>query len=417
MKTNNIDEPKPVSVVMIGTGNRARKYLDYIIEHPERVTVTAVVEPNRLRRETFARVCNLPQNAVYESADDFFSHERMADAVVIATPDKYHYRQTLQAIEKGYHVLLEKPVAQTADEARDIMLAAERAGVIVNVCYVLHFHPYFIKLRDLVNSGEYGDIVSINHVAPVGVDRACHVYVRGVWNRKEVSGPLFTSKCCHDVDWLMWLTGSRCRSVTSYGSRRHFTCDRAPATASQRCIDCSTEASCPFSAVDLYKRRHAWIDNFDVPDGLTIDDVIDAELQSGPYGRCVYHCDNDVVDRQVVAMEMESGVTVNISVNVFSTLNNRLTTINLTGAEITGDESTITVNTFRPRSTQVFDFSDTLNAPYHAGADLMTIENFVAAIETGRDNSHTSIANAVESQLLCDLIEESRLGAGKPLSR
>ena len=398
-----------IDVALLGAGNRARKYLEYIIAHPDEARLVAVVEPNRLRRESVARKCQLPADALFESSDDFFARGHIADAVIIATPDKYHYPQAMSAIQCGYHILLEKPIAQTVEEAEQIKLAADRAGVIVNVCYVLHFHPYFVKLRELVNSGRYGQIVSISHSAPVGIDRAGHVYVRGIWNRSEAQGPLLTSKCCHDLDFLVWLTDSHCRSLSSFGSLRWFTSENAPAGSAERCIDCKTETTCPFSAIDLYRNRHAWISNFDVPNGMTINDAIEEQLANGPYGRCVYHCDNDVVDRQVVAMEMESGVTIDLTVDVFTTSNRRVTKISMTNAEIIGDEHAITIRKFRPRATETYDFSDTIDAPYHAGADLETVSNFLTAIRQGRDNSHTGIAHALESQRLCDAIEQSRL--------
>lgn len=408
---DNITARKPVSVVMIGAGNRARKYLEYIISSPGRVTVAGVVEPNPLRRESFADHCGVPADRRYSSVDDFFSLGRMADAVIIATPDDCHYEQSMRAIGLGYHVLLEKPIAQTDEEGEAIARAAKRAGVVVNVCYVLHFHPYFLKLRELARSGEFGRIVSVSHRSPVGIDRATHVYVRGAWGRKETSGPLLTSKCCHDIDFLIWLTGSPCRRVSSYGSLRWFTEANAPEGSAPRCIDCSAEAGCPFSAVDLYRRRRDWISNFDVPAGTTIDDAIERELATGVYGRCVYRCDNDVVDRQVVAMETESGITIDFAMDLFTNDCRRTTRISLTNGEIVGDEQGITATTFRPRSTRHIDFSHTVGAPFHAGADLVTVENFINAVTGMPDDSRTDITDALESQRTCDAIEASRLAA------
>lgn len=398
-----------MSVVLVGAGNRARKYLEYIISSPDRARLVGVVDPNPLRREAIASRCSLPAEACYDSADDFFALGRVADAVIIATPDDCHYRQSMQAIALGYHVLLEKPISQTDEEAAAIAAAATKAGVVVNVCYVLHFHPYFVRLRQLALSGELGRIVSVSHRSPVGIDRSTHVYVRGAWGRKETSGPLLTSKCCHDIDFLIWLIGSRMKRVSSFGTLRWFTHENAPEGAAARCIECGVEADCPFSAIDLYRRRHDWISNFDVPEGSTIDDAIERELATGRYGRCVYECDNDVVDRQVVTMETESGVTIDFSMDLFTADPRRITRISLTGGEIVGDEESITVTTFRPRATRRYDFSAMFNKPFHCGADLATVENFINAINGAHDDSHTGIEDAIESQRTCDAIERSRL--------
>lgn len=401
---------EPVSIVMIGAGNRARKYLEYIIATPSRARVVGVVEPNALRRNAMADHCNLPAEARYDSVESFFNAGKIADGVIIATPDVYHYEHSMRAISLGYHVLLEKPIAQTDAEAVEIAGAAARAGVVCNVCYVLHFHPYFVKLRELARSGRLGRIVSVSHRSPVGIDRSTHVYVRGAWGRKETSGPLLTSKCCHDIDYILWLTGSRCRRVSSYGSLGWFTRENAPEGSASRCIDCAVEATCPYSAVDLYRNRREWINNFDVPEGTTMSQAIERELSSGPYGQCVYRCDNDVVDRQVVAMEMESGVTVDFAMDLFTPDCRRTTRIIMTNGEIIGDERSITVNKLRPRESEYYDFSDLMGAPFHAGADLMTVGNFIDAINGLPDDSNTDIVSVLESQRVCDAIEESRLG-------
>lgn len=414
-ETGNNNAQLPVRIAMIGAGNRARKYLEYILSNPGEARLVAVVDPNELRRDEIAQKCNLPADRQYAAAEEFFAQGHIADAVIIVSPDNCHYAQSVAAINAGYHILLEKPVAQSVEEARDIARRAHQAGVVVNVCYVLHFHPYFIKLRELVNSGRYGRLVSVSHRAPVGIDRASHVYVRSMWGRKEKSGPLFTSKCCHDLDYLLWLTGAHCVRLGSYGTLRWFKEENAPAGSAARCVDCKVEESCPYSAVDLYKRRKDWISNFDIKPGETLDDAIDRELHDGPYGRCIYRCDNNVTDRQTVTMELDNGVIVDMTLDVFTTRNNRVTTLLMTGAEIEGDESTIRVTTFRPRTTEIYDFSETLNAPLHAGADLLTVKNFLDAIHGRPQDSHTSVEDAVESQELCDLIEQSRETSSKSL--
>lgn len=400
-----------ITVAMIGAGNRARKYLEYFLSNPLKAKVVAIAEPIRQRRDSLAQKAGVDTANRFDSDDAFFARGKIADAVIIASPDSEHHRQTMKAISLGYHVLLEKPIAQSDTEGEAMARAAAASGLVVNVCYVLHFHPYFAKLHQLVTSGKLGQIVSISHRAPVGIDRAAHIYVRSEWGRKESSGPLLTSKCCHDIDFLLWLTGSRCRRLSSHGSRRWFTIENAPRGAAERCIHCDTavEASCPFSAVDLYRRRHDWISNFDFTPPATLDQAIEQQLVSGPYGRCVYHCDNNVVDRQVVAMEMESGATIDMALDLFTTDCRRSTRISLTNGEITGNELSITVSTFRPRSTEIFDFSDIASRPFHAGADLLVVDNFINAINGMPDTSHTSLNDALESQRTCDAIEVSRL--------
>ncbi len=408
IRHNDTADTRPLSIAVIGAGNRARKYLQYIIANPHEARLAAIADPNHLRCEHFARQAGADTSICFNSMEEMIAANIKIDAVIIASPDALHYSQTLEAINHGYHVLLEKPIAQTAKECRDILETAREKGVIVKVCYVLHFHPYFKKLRQLIESGRYGSPISISHRAPVGIDRAGHVYVRDIWSRKETSGPLLTSKCCHDLDLIVWYTGSRCRRLASFGSLSWFKAENAPEESAQRCLDCKVERQCPFSAIDLYRRRHEWTGNFDIKDGESLEDVIERELSTGRHGRCVYHCDNDVVDHQVLAMEMESGVSVNFSMDVFTIDGHRTTRVSLTNGEIYGNELSLTAVRFAPRETVTFDFADLDGAPYHAGADLATVADFIATILSGEDLSDTGIDKSIESQRICELAEHSR---------
>ena len=399
---------KPVSIVAIGAGNRTNKYLEYVKQHPDRVRLVGVVELNDIRRQSVAERFGLEPSQCYADYHDFFRNPVQTDAVMVCTPENMHFEPTMLAIEAGYHVLLEKPIAQTLEECQAIGEAARKKGVLVSVCHVLRYHPYFMKVKELVDSGELGHIISINHRTSVGVDRAAHGFVRGIWRSERLSNPMLMSKCCHDIDFLLWLTKTPCRKLTSFGSLRWFKAKNAPEGSAERCIDCGVESHCPFSAVDLYQVRRDWIANFDVPEGKTIDDVIEDQLREGLYGRCVYHCDNDVVDHQIVSMEMESEVTINFSMDIFTLKDCRETHISLTEGEIDGDENRLRVRRFRGAEETVYDFSGLAHQPFHAGADLAIIADFIDAIRTGRRDLVTSIERSVESHRICFEAERSR---------
>jgi predicted dehydrogenase len=399
---------KQVSIVAIGAGNRTNKYLEYVKQHPDKAKLVGVVELNEIRRNKIAEKFCLEPSACFTDYHDFFRSSLKVDAVMICTPENMHYEPCMMAIEAGYHVLLEKPIAQTPEECIAIGEAARRKNVIVTVCHVLRYHPYFIKLKELACSGELGNIISINHRTAVGVDRAAHSFVRGPWRKESETNPMLISKCCHDIDFLLWLTKTRCRKLTSFGSLRWFKSTNAPEGSAHRCIDCQVESQCPFSAVDLYRIRRDWIANFDVPQGKNIDEVIEEELEQGLYGRCIYHCDNDVVDHQIVSMEMESEVTINFSMDIFTLEDHRATQICLTEGEIEGDETQIKVRRFRGGEETIYDFSDIKHKPFHAGADLDLMNDFIEAIQTEGKYLRTSIDLSVESHRICFEAERSR---------
>ena len=399
---------KQVSIVAIGAGNRTNKYLEYVKQHPDKAKLVGVVELNEIRRNKIAEKFNIEPSACFTDYHDFFRSSLKVDAVMICTPENMHYEPCMMAIEAGYHVLLEKPIAQTPEECIAIGEAARRKNVIVTVCHVLRYHPYFIKLKELACSGELGNIISINHRTAVGVDRAAHSFVRGPWRKESETNPMLISKCCHDIDFLLWLTKTRCRKLTSFGSLRWFKSTNAPEGSAHRCIDCQVESQCPFSAVDLYRIRRDWIANFDVPQGKNIDEVIEEELEQCLYGRCIYHCDNDVVDHQIVSMEMESEVTINFSMDIFTLEDHRATQICLTEGEIEGDETQIKVRRFRGGEETIYDFSDIKHKPFHAGADLDLMNDFIEAIQTEGKYLRTSIDLSVESHRICFEAERSR---------
>lgn len=408
MSIHSNESRRPVSIVAIGAGNRTNKYLEYVKQHPDKVKLVGVVELNDIRRKHVADCFSLDASQCFVDYRDFFQHPVEADAVMICTPENMHFEPTMQAIERGYHILLEKPIAQTLEECMLIAQAARKHGVLVSVCHVLRYHPYFMKIKELVDSGELGNIISINHRTSVGLDRTAHGFVRGLWRKEAVTNPMLMSKCCHDIDFLLWLTKTPCRKLTSFGSLRWFKEKNAPEGSAARCVDCKVESRCPFSAVDLYRVRRDWIANFDVPEGKTIDEVIEEQLRYGLYGRCVYRCDNDVVDHQIVSMEMESEVTINFSMDVFTVKDNRETHICLTEGEIDGDETRLKVCRFRGAKEEVYDFSDLAHQPFHAGADLNIVADFIDAIQKNRRNVVTSIEQSVESHRICFEAERSR---------
>ncbi len=367
----------PVRLAAIGAGNRMRTYMQYVEKNPHAVRLVAVIEPDSVRRNMLADRFGVPQEMRFASDKDFFALPHVADAVVICSPDKFHYPQSLMAIEKGYHILLEKPIARSAEECEEILRRSDEAGVRVSVCHVLRFHAMFLKIKELVASGRYGKIIGITHNEGVGIDRATHSYVRGTMNSEEENTSLLLAKCCHDVDLLLWISGGRCRAVSSFGSLRWFRKENAPASAALRCIDCAEEMQCPFSAVDLYKRRRDWIRNFIPGPGQTVDDVIDNELHEGRYGRCVYHCDNDLVDNQSVMMRMCDGVIISLIINVFTQRDCRNVEIRMSEGEIICDGDTIRARHFRSRETATYDFSHLRKIHAHGGADLALFANFI----------------------------------------
>lgn len=401
-----------IRIAAIGVGNRMNAYTEYALLHPEEMEVVAVVEPNELRRKEYQQRFSILENRCFSDFSDFFAQPKLADAIFLCTPDDLHYNPSLQALEKGYDILLEKPIAQSWQECVEIAEKADKLNRIVGICHVLRYHPYFIKIKELTQSGELGEIMSINHVEAVGVERMTHGFVRGLWRKREESNPMILSKACHDLDLLTWITERKCINVSSYGSLKWFKKENAPVGSTARCTDgCQVEAECPFSALNLYYRKKKWLRHFDIPEGVDIDETILNELKHGLYGRCVYRCDNNVVDHQVVSMLMEDAITINFTIDGFTKEGGRFTHIKFSMGEIYGNEKYLTVRWLHPdKKDEIYDFSDFAGeCNFHGGADLNIVKDFIQAVRKGEASSlTTNIKSSLESHRIAFEIEKNR---------
>jgi len=317
---------KKLSVVLIGAGSRGDGYSDIIKENPDKFEIVGVAEPIDSRRNAYKQKHNLTEEQCYIGWEEMLSKPKMADLALICTMDEMHYEPALKAIELGYDILLEKPVAQTAQECVDIARAAQEKGVKVLVCHVLRYTPFFKKVKQLVMEGKIGDVMSVIHVEGVGNVHQSHSYVRGRWHSEEESTPMLLAKCCHDIDIIQWILDKPCKKVQSFGELTYFKEENAPEGAPKRCIDggCPIENTCPYNCKKLYydDKNHLWFrkaatKNNTKEDIPTDEEVMEA-LKTNDYGLCVFHANNNVVDHQVVNMEFEGSTTVTLTMNAFN---------------------------------------------------------------------------------------------------
>jgi len=313
---------KKITAVVVGFGGRGAIYAKYAMEHPDELEIVGVADPNPVRRETAKQRHKLPDERLYTTWEDLAAQPRMADFAIIGTQDNMHHAPALALIDKGYHLLLEKPMAPTPQECKEITEAAERKGVKVVVCHVLRFTPFWRAVKNTILSGKLGKIQSVIGTENVGHIHQSHSFVRGDWRNTAESTCMIMAKCCHDMDIYQWLLDQKCVKVQSFGSLSHFRKENQPKGAPDRCTDgCPVAATCHYNATKLYldDKENLWFrrtaaQTIDMP---TDEQVLEA-IKTGPYGRCVYCCDNDVVDHQVVNLEYEDGCTMSFTMNAFN---------------------------------------------------------------------------------------------------
>lgn len=316
---------KKLSVIVIGAGNRGDRYAELMHALPEKYEIVGMADPQEARRVHFQKAYGVPAENCYAGWKEILSQPKMADVALISTVDNMHYHPALKAIEQGYDLLLEKPVAPTAQECVDIYNAARNKGVRVLVCHVLRYTSFFGRIKELLMEGTIGEVLSIDQVEGIGNVHFSHSYVRGNWHTIKTSAPMLLAKSCHDLDIIQWLLDKPCKRVSSFGSLTYFTPANAPKGAPVRCSDgtCPAYDTCPYNCIKHYvdfktNPRREIITKGIAKNYTPTDEEVMLALQTTDYGLCVYHANNDVLDHQVVSMEFEGGATANLTVNAFN---------------------------------------------------------------------------------------------------
>ncbi len=405
----------PIRLIVLGAGGRGSGYATYARQHPDELQIVGVAEPRDFYRERMADDYDIPFDNVCHDWRELAARPRFADGVIITTQDAMHAEPAVAFANLGYNILIEKPLAPNADDCRRIVEAAKRNGVIFAVCHVMRYTEYTQQLKAVLDAGRIGEIVSIEHLEPVGYWHQAHSFVRGNWRNEAESSPMLLAKSCHDIDWLRYIMGQPCTQVSSFGSLKHFRPEEKPEGAADHCLDCAVEPNCPYSAVKIYLGRVSrgqtgWPVNVLTPD-VTAESVTEA-LRTGPYGRCVYRCDNDVVDHQVVNMQFSNGATASFTMTAFTRQRDRETHIFGTRGEIYGNGSTITIFDFLTDETETIATDRTSDGSIltgHGGGDYGLMKRFVRALATEDPGQILSGPDeTLETHLMVFAAEEAR---------
>lgn len=400
---------KAVTAITLGAGNRGNVYGNYAAEYSDRLDIVGVAEPIPLRNERYAALHKIKEKNRFTTWEHVFERPKFADAIIITTPDDLHYGPCMKALAMGYDILLEKPIAPTEQECKDILGLAQKKGSIVAVCHVLRYAPYFIKLRELIQDGSIGELISIQHFEPIEHVHMSHSYVRGNWHNSQATTPIILAKSCHDLDIIRWMVGKPCRRISAFGGLKWFRKENQPEGATPRCMDgCKVESTCPYSALKIYHRDRQRTYVFDLPEEKSKQGAAILEyLRTTNYGRCVYQMENDQPDHYISNMEFEGGVTASFSMEAFTSYHGRRTRIMGSHGDIVGDMSQFVHTDFL--SGKKTDWSMTTDG--HGGGDWNLVADWVQAVaEQDASLLTSSIDASVESHLMGFGAERSRIG-------
>lgn len=410
---------KLFTVAILGCGVRGEDvYGNIMMKYPKHYKIVSLCDIDEKRLTRGQNGFSVDKNQCFTDENEFFKEKR-ADLIVIATQDRDHTRQCVKALSLGYDVLLEKPVTADRSECKEILDAQEKYGGKVLVCHVLRYAPAFLKVAELIDDGKIGRLVAINAIEQVTYWHQAHSFVRGNWRRSDETSPMIIAKCCHDLDLLQYYAKSSCKSISSVGDLTYFKAENAPEGAAKRCTECKYIDTCPYSAKRIYiegtkKRGYQWpADVITLVRPLTDEAIYDA-IEKGPYGRCVYHCDNNVVDHQLTTMTFKNGVKATLTMTAFTESTGRIMTFYGTLGEIILCEGENYIK-YKPFGGETEEFNIRELGGHgdgHGGGDNGIIREMYDVL-CGNTSNRTSLKNSIESHLMGICAEESRLEGGK----
>ncbi len=414
----------PVTIAVIGAGHRSVNYARYALRHPEYMKVVAIAEPDDTRRSAMAREHGIPPERQFRSFEELAARPKLADAIINGTMDRLHYRSTMPFLAAGYDVLLEKPISPSEQEVRDLIAAARQHNRLVMICHVLRYAPFYSTIKKLVEQNKIGQIIGIHTTENVSYHHMATAFVRGRWNNRNTSAPMLLAKCCHDLDLLAWfMSGIPAVRVSSFGALSQFKRENAPEGSADRCLNgCKIESTCPYSARSLYIDKNIWgsyawetIEHLGTP---TLEQKIESLKTTNPYGRCVWRCDNNVVDHQSVVVQFANGVTA--SHDMLCATSRPCRKIHLIGSlgEIEGDMENGDIFLRHPSQTpdplyteQKIAAETETNAEGdgHGGGDSRLIEDFISTISGRQAHARTRIEDSLTGHLIAFAADRAML--------
>ena len=414
---------KIYTVAILGVGARGGDvYGRLLLDFKDKFKIVALCDKRKERLERFSEIFGVDKKSTFTDENEFFKVKR-ADMLLIATQDKDHYGHMMKAFDKGYDVMVEKPLTASVKECKDLIEAQKKHGAKALVCHVLRYAPAFVKVGELLREGKIGKLVAIDALERVAFWHQAHSYVRGNWRNTDVAMPMILAKCCHDLDLLQYYADSKAVSVSSVGDNSYFKPECKPDGAANRCTDCAYKDTCKYSAKRIYidrwekadKPEDIWPYNVIAPAPVDEKKLYEA-IEKGPYGRCVFACDNNVVDHQITTITFENGVKASLTMTAYTYEGGRRYVFLGTEGELILDESENLISVKRYFEEVQNINTETLIADFggygHGGGDAVLISTLYDVLSGNADN-RTSLERSVESHLMGIAAEESRVLGGE----
>ncbi|MGL5347006.1 MAG: Gfo/Idh/MocA family protein [Peptostreptococcaceae bacterium] len=399
-----------VTIAVIGAGCRGMyAYAPYLLENPHLGRVVAIAEPNETKRNLFKEMYKIEDEYVFENYTDLLNKDKMADAIIIATNDDKHFEPSKTALEKGYHILLEKPMSNKLNEIVKLKeLSKKYDKQVFMICHVLRYTPFFSELKKIVDSKELGELVSIQHNENIGYWHFAHSFTRGNWRDSNETSPLILAKSCHDLDILLWLTDQKCTHIASFGNLFHMRENNHTENMANKCVDCKLVNICPYSSKKIYLEDNKLSASLNAVHINPSKENLEKSIIDGPYSRCVYKCDNNTVDHMVSILEFENGVTATFNLSAYTKECTRTIKLMFTHGEVGGNHMKNIIDVHRFGDEHHTVIYPKVNKSGHGGGDFSLINDFIMVIR-GMGEKKTDLYKSIDSHILAFAAEYSRL--------
>jgi len=360
-----------IGIGVIGCGGMGRNIVNRVLALSPRVKVRAICDPDA---RSIAKALEkwAPAPRVYEDHREL-SAASDVDWVMIASWNCFHREQTIAALEAGKHVFCQKPLATTLDDCAAMLAAWRQSGRMFNIGFTLRYSPHYRRIKQLLDEGAVGQIVSMEFNETIGFNHGG--YIMGDWRRlRQYAGTHLLEKCCHDVDLVNWMVGSRARRVASFGG------------------------------LDFFK-----------PENLRHMDRIGPDKNGRPAYQTwpglvrlnPFTSDKDIVDNQVAILEYENGVRATFHTNCNAGLPERRMYILGTEGALRADlgEGAIQVQRIG-FDTQCEDISTETDAKGHGGGDAVLSQELVDSMLEGKPPS-VGMEEGARSAVTCFAIDDA----------
>ena len=408
-----------MKIAIIGYGGRGRLYSSILKD--KEAEIVAICDCDKEKLNLAKKELGISDNSLYSSEEEFFERGKIADILFICTQDDLHFGHAIKGLKCGYDLLLEKPIACSMQECKTIEETAKKLNRNIFVCHVLRYTPFFTEIKKQLDSGKFGKVMSLSMTENVAYWHQAHSYVRGNWNNDNHATPMIIAKCCHDLDLISWFMDDTCERVSSFGELSVYKRENAPKNSAEYCLDCGLKDTCPYSAEKIYIKDRAEKGKLNWPCDIIVNEPtvekLYKALKTSKYGKCVYKCDNNVVDHQVVNMQFKHGGTAQLTMTAFSEECFREIRLHCENGDIAGNmiDNILTCNIFGKESycVDVSVFGDT--AYGHGGGDVGMMETLLAFYDN-KGQLNTTIADSMQSHYMGFAAEQSRKENGKIIS-